>query len=228
MRAGYLGPVDRQFFVCARIEDAPNPLNGLGDLLGSGASLCPLEGQVFNKVKGAGLLFLLIAAASTNEDGHTDGIAIGNGAGDYAQPIFQTSLFKQTATSQLILGRTAQPVKPAENNFKGRLFFLIDGHGFSTTGHLCALLKYHKLGTFIGTETGGTYTCNAAGRTIQLKNTRLLLEISRKSFVAAVTGLPKNRGIIPDFIINEFAKNEPALNNFNKLALTYKNIIYFG
>ncbi len=27
---------------------------------------------------------------------------------------------------------------------------------------------------------------------------------------------------IPDFIINEFAKNEPALINFNKLAFSHK------
>ena len=114
--------------------------------------------------------------------------------------------------------KLAQPVKLAENNFKGKLFFLIDGHGFSTTGHFCALLKYHQLGTFIGTETGGTYTCNAAGRTIQMKNTRLLLEIARKSFVVAVTGLPKNRGIIPDFIIkpdiNDLRNNKDRVMEF--------------
>jgi uncharacterized protein YdeI (YjbR/CyaY-like superfamily) len=27
---------------------------------------------------------------------------------------------------------------------------------------------------------------------------------------------------IPEFIVNEFAKNEPALTNFNNLAQTYK------
>lgn len=32
----------------------------------------------------------------------------------------------------------------------------------------------------------------------------------------------KNEFQIPDFILNEFAKNEPALINFNNLALTYK------
>ena len=37
-----------------------------------------------------------------------------------------------------------------------------DGGGASTTGHLCSLLKYNKIGTFIGEETGGTYACNDA------------------------------------------------------------------
>jgi tetratricopeptide (TPR) repeat protein len=92
----------------------------------------------------------------------------------------------------------SKPIKQADNRFEGKLFFLIDGSNFSTTGHFCSILKYHNLGTFIGTETGGTYTCNADVRVFQLRNTRIGLKIATKSFAAAVEGFPKDRGIIPN------------------------------
>lgn len=34
----------------------------------------------------------------------------------------------------------ANPIPKPENNYNGELFTLIDGHGFSTTGHFCGLL----------------------------------------------------------------------------------------
>jgi C-terminal processing protease CtpA/Prc len=92
----------------------------------------------------------------------------------------------------------SEPIKQADNNFSGGLYVLIDGSNFSTTGHFCSLLKYHGVGTFIGTETGSTYTCNAAVRVFPLKNTKIGLKIATGSFAAAVEGLPKDRGIIPD------------------------------
>ncbi len=91
----------------------------------------------------------------------------------------------------------AEPIEQADSPFEGRLFFIIDGSNFSTTGHLCSILRYHNRGIFVGTETGGTYTCNAAVRVYQLKNTRLGLKIATNSFAAAVEGFPKDRGILP-------------------------------
>jgi hypothetical protein len=91
----------------------------------------------------------------------------------------------------------AKPIKRADNYFTGELFFLIDGSNFSTTGHFCSLVKYHEQGTFIGTETGSTHTCNAAVREFALKNTKIGLKIASRSFAAAVKGFPKDRGIIP-------------------------------
>jgi hypothetical protein len=62
-------------------------------------------------------------------------------------------------------------------------------------------LRYHGLGTFIGTETGSTYTCNAAVRRFALQNTKISLKIASGSFAAAVEGFSKDRGIIPHHII---------------------------
>ncbi|MBK7027690.1 MAG: hypothetical protein IPH45_00020 [Bacteroidales bacterium] len=39
---------------------------------------------------------------------------------------------------------------PVENRFKGKVYFLIDGNGNSTTGHFMSLVKVHNLGTIIG------------------------------------------------------------------------------
>jgi hypothetical protein len=97
--------------------------------------------------------------------------------------------------------RFAEPIPRAAGAFDGRLFILTDARCFSSTGHLGALLKYHRIGTFIGAETGGTYECNDARREIHLEKTRLLLAVARIAFTAAVQGLPRYRGIVPDIAV---------------------------
>jgi len=92
----------------------------------------------------------------------------------------------------------ASPILPAERTFQGRLFVLINGGCFSSTPHLCALLKYHKIGTFVGTETGGTYTCNGATREVKLRHTGAIAVVSRRPYAAAVDGFPDDQGILPD------------------------------
>jgi hypothetical protein len=95
----------------------------------------------------------------------------------------------------------AQPIPMAPQKFPGKLFVLINGGCFSSTGHLCALLRYHGVGTFVGTETAGTYTCNDASRTIELRHTRFRFKSARMTFQVAVEGLPRNRGISPDYLV---------------------------
>jgi predicted O-methyltransferase YrrM len=92
----------------------------------------------------------------------------------------------------------AEPIELKKNHFTGRLFILIDGGGASTTGHLCGLLKYHELGTLIGEETGATYFCHDGHENLNLKHTRLQVSVATGTYAAAVQGLPKDRGIIPD------------------------------
>jgi hypothetical protein len=92
----------------------------------------------------------------------------------------------------------ADPIPRAPNAFDGKLYVLVNGGCFSSTGHFCGLLRYHKIGTFIGSETGGTYECNDARQLFELRNTRLRLFVARMTFTAAVKDLPRFRGIIPD------------------------------
>ena len=99
----------------------------------------------------------------------------------------------------------AEPIPREENPFEGNLYILVNGGGYSTTGHFTSVLKYHNIGTFIGLETGGTYTCNDASKMINLKNTRYYINCPRATFATAVRGLPDNRGIIPDIVVEPSA-----------------------
>ena len=94
----------------------------------------------------------------------------------------------------------ALPLPQPANHFTGKLFTLVDGGGFSTTGHFCALLKYHGIGTFIGEETGATFTCTGSVIYPTLKQTRIILGTARNQrYTAAVKGMDPHRGIIPDY-----------------------------
>jgi hypothetical protein len=131
----------------------------------------------------------------------------GNGGGDPFCAVYLMSYIEKEPWPYFSepYGKYAElskPVEQADNHFTGEIFFLIDGSNFSTTGHFCSLFKYHGRGTFIGTETGSTYTCNAGTRVFPLKNTGISLKIANGSFAAAVDGFPKDRGIIPHHTVN--------------------------
>jgi hypothetical protein len=98
----------------------------------------------------------------------------------------------------------ANPIPLTEKRFTGNLYTLLDGRCFSTNGHFCALLKYHKIGKFIGTGSGATYTCNA-GRDlmVRLNNTRFMLYFGRTPFAVAVEGMNKREPIKPDYPVHE-------------------------
>ncbi len=90
------------------------------------------------------------------------------------------------------------PLQPAENAFAGRLFVLINGASFSSTGHLCSLLKYHKRAVFIGEESGGTYSCTDNSRDFPLPVTGLILRYSTQEFSTAVMEIARGHGIPAD------------------------------
>jgi hypothetical protein len=95
----------------------------------------------------------------------------------------------------------ARAIPRAASPYTGRLFTLIDGGGVSSMGHFCALLKYHRIGTLVGTETGGTFECNDASHVVNLWNTGMRMAVARITFTAAVDGMSRNRGVVPDHIV---------------------------
>ena len=102
----------------------------------------------------------------------------------------------------------ANPIPKHKYNFNGELFTLIDGHGFSTTGHFCALLKYYEVGTFIGSELGSTYTCTGNATYPQLKNSGIIVGTARVGrYTAAVKNMNPMKGVLPDYSI-ELTQNE--------------------
>lgn len=93
------------------------------------------------------------------------------------------------------------PMNANANNFGGNLYVLTNGVCFSSTGHLCALLKYYKLGAFIGQETGGSYLCTDGSKELILKNTLMKLHYSTQAYSVAVKDMTLGRGIVPDYNI---------------------------
>lgn len=94
----------------------------------------------------------------------------------------------------------ANPVPQPVRHFKGDLYTLIDGLCFSTTGHFVGLLKYHRVGKFVGTETGATYTCTGNATYPSLEQTRIMVGTARvMRYTAAVHNMDPRRGVIPDY-----------------------------
>jgi len=91
--------------------------------------------------------------------------------------------------------------QPKENNFTGKVEFLINGKCFSTTAEFCAVAQSNERGIFIGEETGGGYYGNTSGdrATVELPNTHIRVNIPMNKYVLAVKKTRyKDRGVIPD------------------------------
>lgn len=95
------------------------------------------------------------------------------------------------------------PITPAENHFKGHVYLLIDGGCFSSTGHLLSLLRYHRIGTFIGETTSASYSCNTNGVPYALPNTGLMLFCPKYIYETAVNGFQRADGISPDYEVKQ-------------------------
>lgn len=118
-------------------------------------------------------------------------------------------------------------VFPLENRFKGKVYFLIDGNGNSTTGHFMSLVKAHNLGTIIGEELGSNQFCTAGQTLCRLNNTKLVISVANNTHISAATKLPDEKGIIPDYFvtqsIDEYLNKVDAVKNYT-LKLIENNI----
>ena len=90
--------------------------------------------------------------------------------------------------------------KPKPNNFKGKVYVLINGGSFSASSIISSNLKSTKRAFFVGEETGGAYNGTVAAQMplVQLPNSKVNLKIG----VALVSPTGKTdiegRGIFPD------------------------------
>ena len=117
-----------------------------------------------------------------------------------------------------------KPQPPLNFNLKAKPYILIDGLGFSSTGHFAALVKYHDIGLFVGEELGSTYSCNAVQKNITLNNTKLFLQVAQKTVDVKVDPnlFSKKKGIIPDIEIKRtlnsiLSENDETLNHVLKI-----------
>ncbi|MBN2345020.1 MAG: hypothetical protein JXO51_01435 [Candidatus Aminicenantes bacterium] len=100
-----------------------------------------------------------------------------------------------------------EPIKPHKDRYRGQTFVLIDGGELSTTGHFISLLRYHRIGKFIGQESGSTFTCNDNSLEFTLPNTRIRGKVARTTFATAVEGMDRDRGIMPDHYVEPKIKD---------------------
>ena len=91
--------------------------------------------------------------------------------------------------------------KPIQPTYKGKVYVLINGGGFSGTGECTSLIHFHKKAVFIGEECGAGYYGNTSGfmPTLTLPHTGIRVRIPVVRYTMAVTGYPPDRGIIPDY-----------------------------
>ena len=96
--------------------------------------------------------------------------------------------------------------EPSKPQFFGNLYILINGGCFSATSDLAALIKSHKLATFVGTETGGSYYGNTsmedAWVTLQNSEVRVKIPLVRH-FLPVEPVIPLGRGVIPDYQVEQ-------------------------
>ncbi len=107
---------------------------------------------------------------------------------------------------------------PVENGYKGKLYFLIDGQGNSTTGHFMSLVKIFNLGTIIGEELGSNQFCSAGQTICRLSNTKLEYYVADNTHESSATSLPDEKGILPDHYvmqsIEEYLNHKDTVKEF--------------
>ena len=104
-------------------------------------------------------------------------------------------------TYDLLLHPNLGEQKPIPPVFKGKVYVLINGNSFSGTGECTSLMHYHKVAIFFGEECGAGYYGNTSGfmTHLTLPNTKIRVRIPMLRYTMAVSGYPKDRGIIPEY-----------------------------
>jgi C-terminal processing protease CtpA/Prc len=90
--------------------------------------------------------------------------------------------------------------KPDVNNFKGKVYVLINGGSFSASSIISSNLKGSKRAIFVGEETGGAYNGTVAGRmpTIEMPNSKINIRMGLMACIPAYKTDVEGHGIMPD------------------------------
>ncbi len=94
-----------------------------------------------------------------------------------------------------------KPVPRAKNAYEGDLIVFMDSRCFSTNGHFCSIIKYHKLGTIIGMPSSGNYICSNSKR-VDLENSGIMVYYGSRGYATAVE-MDRAKPIMPDIQIEE-------------------------
>lgn len=90
--------------------------------------------------------------------------------------------------------------EPKPNNFKGKVYVLINGGSFSASSIISSNLKSTKRAFFVGEETGGAYNGTVAAQMplVQLPNSKVNMRIGLALVSAQGKTDVEGRGIFPD------------------------------
>jgi hypothetical protein len=115
--------------------------------------------------------------------------------------------------------------EPSPNNFKGKIYVLINGGSFSASCLIAAHLKTLKNVTFVGEETGGGANQTTAGRMpmFEMPNSKLNFNILLMDFRPKNQTQELGRGIEPDVTIN-YTINDLINNTDPQMEWIEKNI----
>lgn len=92
--------------------------------------------------------------------------------------------------------------KPRQNNFKGKLFALINGGSFSNSGIVAACLQANNRAVFVGEETGGNDHALAGFiKALSLPNTNIRIELPTRQFLISDITPNTGHGIFPAHVI---------------------------
>jgi len=100
--------------------------------------------------------------------------------------------------------KSSKKTDPKTNNFKGKIYVLINGTSFSASCILSTNLHAAKRATFVGNETGGAYNGTVAGlrALIELPNSKVNMKVGLLTVNSPFTTSPDGYGIKPDIYIS--------------------------
>ena len=109
-----------------------------------------------------------------------------------------------------------RPQKAQRNNYKGRVYVLINEFSFSASSLLSANLKAINRATFVGTETGGGANQCTAGRipVVTLKNSKLGLRFGLNRMAPVYQQKEVGRGVFPDVAIQSTLRDR--ISNYDR------------
>lgn len=92
---------------------------------------------------------------------------------------------------------------PFTNNYKNKLYCIIDGKGNSTTGHFMAIIEQLNRATIIGEELGSNKFCTGGQKVCRLGNTKMQFYVANSTSQVFAPSLSDERGIFPDYPISQ-------------------------
>ncbi len=108
------------------------------------------------------------------------------------------------------------PQKAQKDNYKGKVYVLINEFSFSASSLLSANLKAINRATFVGTETGGGANQCTAGRMpiVTLKNSKLGLRFGLNRMAPVYQQKEVGRGVFPDVAIQSTLQDR--ISNYDR------------